>query len=167
MTLNPKITVNRRHQRSKLLCAIIMKIVEKHFQPWDDRSPTDFYDDLFNFVHNSGMEIITDDMRKEAGLEQRNENGCTPLELMLIEYFFISRMLKPIIVHLPPPMKMEPIDQNSVWLPRKAPDKGYPSEMIDAGIKYLDERCVNKKFELPAMFNWHDFMSTMLSAIKE
>lgn len=167
MSLNPKITVNRRHQRDTIICAKIMKIVEKHFQPWDDHSPNAFYDDLFSFVHNSGMEIITDEMRKEAGLEPRNENGCTPLELMLIEYFFMSRMLKPIIVQMPEPMKMELIDQNAVWLPRKEPNEGYPQEMVDAAEDYIRSISIDKQIHLPAQFRWHKFISVMLSAIKE
>lgn len=106
MILNPKITINRRHQRSMMIMHQIMKIVDKHFQSYN-HSRKSFYDELFDFINDEGMEIITDKMRQAAGLEPRNINGCTPLELMLIEYYFMSRMLRPIIVHLPLPMTGE------------------------------------------------------------
>lgn len=166
MTLNPKITINRRHQRDTIICVKIMEMVDKHFQPYN-HSPKAFYDDLFNFIHNSGMEIITDDMRKEAGLEPRNENGCTPLELMLIEYYFMSRMLKPIIVQMPQPSTVELINQNTVMLPYEEPTQGYPKEMIYAGEQYLKSVSMDKQVHLPALFNWHKFISVLLSAIKE
>lgn len=105
MTFNPKVTINRRHQRSMMIMGQIMEMANE-FIP-GTYNKTIFAKKLFDFINDEGMEIITDKMRQSAGLEPRNVNGCTSLELMLIEYYFMSRMMKPIIVQFPPPITGE------------------------------------------------------------
>jgi hypothetical protein len=52
----------------------------------------------------------------------------------------------------------------TVTLPTKEPPNGYPEEMVKAGEKYLMSISVDREVHLPAQFNWHIFISTMLKA---
>lgn len=45
---------------------------------------------------------------------------------------------------------------------------GYPNEMINAGQDYLN-KCVfalHPEFNLPAIFNWHEFFHTVFKSMK-
>ncbi len=52
----------------------------------------------------------------------------------------------------------------TVTLPIKEPEHGYPSEMIEAAEKYLKSISLDRELHLPALFNWHKFISVMLKA---
>lgn len=97
MNTDNKLTINRRYPRSQQVLAAILTVVNKYILDQDQR---DCYRELSNLIYNSGMEIITDEMRKEAGLPPRDEYGMTSLEHQAIEYHMICNMLKPIIVPL-------------------------------------------------------------------
>jgi hypothetical protein len=82
----------RRRRSSQLLGAIMQEI--GNLIPRDNTQ--ELHDRLLELFMTAGVEIITDQDRREAGLEPRDEFGTTPSELAAIELRRLELLTKPL-----------------------------------------------------------------------
>lgn len=98
---NNRLTVDLRRQRAMAMTAHVMQIVSKYVRNDETDALRHINRDLFELFHDSGIDVVTDQMRQEAGLPPRDEDGWTPHELQILEAKRIETMLKPLQVVLP------------------------------------------------------------------
>lgn len=88
----PNITINRRHMRTQQLLGHVMHYIAPYLAKDQMRNVANVLEELF-FV--SGVQIITEAERAEAGLESRDHNGWTTQELRIFEAKMVEAMLRP------------------------------------------------------------------------
>lgn len=87
----------RRQQRATQLIAHIMHVIEKHL-PYDDRNNCrrNIARELEELFYASGVDVITEADRVQAGLQPRDHNGLTLDEIRAINARFLKAMLEPL-----------------------------------------------------------------------
>ena len=91
----------RRYQKAMQLTAHIMHVIDKHL-PYEDkhdcrRKITRELEDLF---YATGVDIITEADRIQAGLMPRDHNGLTLEEIRILDARYIQAMLEPLSSHI-------------------------------------------------------------------
>ena len=80
-----------------MLLGSVLQIIDKYIC---DHHPQNLHRDcareLFDLFHAKGVQIITDDDRRAAGLPPRDENGMTMEELAILEENMLAAMRRPI-----------------------------------------------------------------------
>lgn len=91
------ITVPLRLQQARMLVAEIMRIVSPSIcGHTDENLHRKVSRELFEAFYNAGVEIITDQDRRDAGLRPRGEAGLTPEKLLILENNRMLAMLQPL-----------------------------------------------------------------------
>ena len=85
----------RRSRSQQMLAAVMNELGD--LIPHQNRK--DAYNKLFDLFMTEGVDIITDQDRRDAGLQPRDEFGTTPGELAVMELHKLDAMLKPISIH--------------------------------------------------------------------
>ncbi len=86
---------NLRNMRADVLGHEILSRLRPFIEPGQEK---DAYNALISLLRDKGVEIITDDMRKDMGLPPRGPDGWTVEEMMALE----QRRLE--ILHKPAPV---------------------------------------------------------------
>ena len=92
---------NLRRIRAQSLVAQILQIVGKHMSDEDRRRKAmrDLTYELFEAMEKAGVQIVTDETRREAGLPPRGPEGWTIEELCALEERRLEALGAPIIIH--------------------------------------------------------------------
>jgi len=88
----PNIYPNRRHQKAMNLTAHVIHIVAKYCPDDKLRDVSREIEDLF---YTSGVDIITEADRIQAGLMPRDHNGMTLEEIKVLDARYMKAMLEP------------------------------------------------------------------------
>lgn len=88
----------RRRRAEALASAVLQKI--NGFLAEEDRKDT--YCALMELFLGSGVEVLTDEDRRQAGLPSRDDYGWTPQELSALELARLETMVKPLSMTFPP-----------------------------------------------------------------
>lgn len=86
----------RRHQKAMHLAAHIMHVIEKYL-PYDDKNNArlNITRELEELFYATGVDIITEADRIQAGCLQRDHNGLTLEEIKVIDARYLKAMLEP------------------------------------------------------------------------
>lgn len=91
--------VNRRYMRASQLTAMVMKLLDDHF---DEHGETDHrrqaYEKLMTLFHDNGFDVVTDGDRERAGVAPRDALGWTALELAEYERRTLEALLTPTVI---------------------------------------------------------------------
>jgi hypothetical protein len=88
---------NLRRIRVQSLIAEILQIVGKHMSDEDRRrnAMRDLTYELFEAMEKAGVQIVTDETRREAGLPPRGPEGWTYEELVALEAHWLEVLRAP------------------------------------------------------------------------
>ena len=86
----------RRYHKAMQLTAHIMHVIDKHL-PYDDKNncKRKISKELEELFYASGIEVITEADRINAGLQPRDHNGLTLDEIRILDAIYIKKMLEP------------------------------------------------------------------------
>ena len=86
----------RRNQRAMMLTAHVMHVIEKHL-PYDDKNNArrNITRELEELFYATGVDIITEADRIQAGCMPRDHNGLTLEEIKVIDARYLKAMLEP------------------------------------------------------------------------
>lgn len=87
-----RVMINRRHPRVQRLLGHVLHTIKPHLK---EGASSDVARELEDLFWASGVDIITEGMRMDAGLPARDHNGMTLEELKIIETRLMSAMLQP------------------------------------------------------------------------
>lgn len=88
------LTPDRQRMQTMAMVAFVMNAIGKHI-PDDGSSHKRATYDLFDALQNAGVDVITAEHRKAAGLPPRGPMGWTDQELHIMEQKRIEAMLSP------------------------------------------------------------------------
>lgn len=74
----------------------MLKTVRPYLDPENERAERDIYDALMDLLWQNGVEIITDEMRRDIGLPPRDGLGWTPDEIIALERRRLELIMRPI-----------------------------------------------------------------------
>jgi hypothetical protein len=83
-----------RKARIMPLVHAILEIVRPHLN--DERDLSRIYDELAQKLYEAGAEIVTDDIRAQAGLPPRGPDGWTDEDLRALELARLNNLLRPL-----------------------------------------------------------------------
>jgi hypothetical protein len=84
-----------RRRRADMLAARIFSSIKDLVS---DRARRHVYAAIIDTLMAEGAEVVTDEMRAQAGLPERGPDGVTTEELWLLEEFRIQAMQRPLTV---------------------------------------------------------------------
>jgi hypothetical protein len=86
----------RRHQKAMHLTSHIMHIIEKHL-PYNDKNNIckSICRELEELFYATGVDIITEADRIQAGCMPRDHNGLTLEEIKVIDARYLKALLEP------------------------------------------------------------------------
>jgi hypothetical protein len=90
--------IDARRRRADVMTAEIMNRLRPYLQ---EDSLRDAHYALLEFFHKEGIDVVTDDYRRQVGLPPRGETGWTAQELHAMEMVRLQSMLQPISMRLP------------------------------------------------------------------
>lgn len=85
-----------RRRRADAMVAHVMEKIGPllcSHSPFDNRKRA--VERLLDLFHDSGIDVVTDEMRRMAGLPERNDYGLTPHELHVLEVQRIQSLMNP------------------------------------------------------------------------
>ena len=86
-----------RRIRCDQVTALIMQEISPILERANDGdSRRDVYEALHKLLWRTGIEILTDDDRRDAGLPDRNNEGWTDYELRALEHRRLELLINPI-----------------------------------------------------------------------
>lgn len=99
--IDQRITIDRRRIRAQMLTAQILHIVGRHLSDEDHRNKAlrEIAYELQEALERAGVEILTDDDRRAAGLPERGPEGWTIEELIILEEKRLEVMRRPIFIN--------------------------------------------------------------------
>lgn len=89
----------RRHQKAMNLTAHIVHVIKKHLPHPTDANPNVIQNiarELEELFYATGVDIITEADRIQAGLMPRDHNGLTLEEIRVLDARYIQAMLEPL-----------------------------------------------------------------------
>lgn len=89
---------DRRRQRAMGLAREVFHRIERFLTPGDERFAMDAIMDAFT---DAGVEVLTDHVREDIGLEPRGPDGWTLQEIIALERVYLERLTSP-----PPPPRI-------------------------------------------------------------
>jgi hypothetical protein len=86
-----------RHRNARRLTAHIMHTIDMYL-PYDDKNRVrrDISNELEKLFYTTGVDIITEADRIQAGLMPRDHNGLTLEEIKLIDARYMKALLEPL-----------------------------------------------------------------------
>jgi len=95
--------IDRRRLRIQPLLHEILNIVSKHLSDEDYRRDAlrEIHYELFDKLHEQGVEIVSDHTRAEVGLPPRGPDGWTNEELIALEQKRLEMITRPIQMIVP------------------------------------------------------------------
>lgn len=106
-------TPDMRLNRARQMTAHVMHAIGKYITNEEDNFHARASRDLLDLFYDNGVDIITDQMRADAGLPLRGEKGWTNEELQIMEARRIEAMLKP-ASYLMPVYRTSLLDENGM-----------------------------------------------------
>lgn len=96
-----------RRYRANMFTAFVMQKIGHLLEPDEDypKKLRDAHDNLFELFYEAGFDVITDEDRRQAGLEPRGELGFTDRELHIMENVRIQKLLEPVKTTIDPNLK--------------------------------------------------------------
>jgi len=91
--------VDIRRKRADVFAAEILRTIRPLLSNPDDYRP--IARAVSELCHTAGIEILTDDMRKELGLQTRSPEGWTPTEIHALELARVEALIAPLSHFLP------------------------------------------------------------------
>jgi hypothetical protein len=89
------LTINARYMRAQQMTAHVMHAIGKYITDEENDHYREAARALLDLFYDNGVDVITDQMRADAGLPPRGEKGWTEQELHVMEMRRIEAMLKP------------------------------------------------------------------------
>lgn len=88
-------TPDLRRNRAMAMTAHVMQTIGKYITNDEDNFQRRASEDLFELFYENGVDIVTDQMRADAGLPPRGPKGWTEVELRIMEDKRTEAMLRP------------------------------------------------------------------------
>lgn len=91
--LEMHLTIDRRQMRARAMTAEIIRAMRPYLNTDNRRALEEAHYAVYELMMQKGVEVITDDDRRAAGLQPRNEEGWTDAELHALEYARLTVMI--------------------------------------------------------------------------